>query len=99
MVVGWPLALYYVWTRSAEPARRRPVAEAPPLPPPDPAPELQGIQDKAPLLPTDNPGYALLWGRVRRTPPAALAAQARRDVVFSQLLETPARYRGLPIHV
>jgi hypothetical protein len=98
MVVGWPLALYYVWTRPPEPAAPRPVAEAP-LPPPDPAPEFQGIEDRRPLLVTDNPAYALLWKRVRETSPAALASRSRRDIVFSQLLGTPARFRGVPIHV
>jgi hypothetical protein len=41
----------------------------------------------------------MLLQRVRDTPAAKLLAESRRDVVFSQLIENPRRYRGLPIHL
>jgi hypothetical protein len=100
-VAGW-LAVLYFWVlspRRAEPARPRPVAESPTLPPPDDSPELQGIRDRTVVNSTDNAAFRLLFDRVRSAPPAELARRARHDVVFSQLLENPGRYRGLPIRV
>lgn len=80
------------------PAAPRPTA-AEPLPPADAAIELQGLIDKTPMSVRDNPAYLLLLDRVRRNPPAQLDRHGRRDIVFSQLIDNPARYRGLPIHI
>jgi hypothetical protein len=101
MVAGW-VGAWYWYTHRAEkdsaPPRRVAVASDA-LPPRDDSAELQGITDRAPLNPRENPGYLLLLNRVRSTPPEKLAAEGRTDVVFSQLLESPDRYRGLPIHL
>jgi hypothetical protein len=101
MIAGW--ALLFGPFRS----RPKPVPPSPPvvvealtpLPPPDPAPEFQGLQDRYPMTARDNAAYATLLDRVRGLSPSELAAMARRDVRFSQVLENPDRYRGLPIHV
>ena len=88
---------------SQQPSRTPPppvsVAQRTPLPPPDDAFELSGVVDREPLNPRENPGYLLLLQRVRETAPAELSRRARRDVLFSQLVTNPARYRGLPIRV
>ncbi len=84
--------------RPEPPSMPRPTVSMP-LPPPDPALELEGLLDKTPMTARDNPAYLLLLDRVRLTPPAELDRQARRDVVFSQLIDNPARYRGLPIQL
>ncbi len=70
-----------------------------PLPPPDDDIALTGVTDRAPLNPRENPGYLMLLDRMRNSPTAELTKQARRDVLFSQLIDNPSRYRGLPIHV
>jgi hypothetical protein len=75
------------------------VARERPLPPPDDSPELLGVVDKARLTPRENPGYLTLLERIRSVDPATLALDSRRDVVYSQLLDNPRRYRGLPIHI
>lgn len=77
---------------------RRPKAGDPP-PKPDTGPEFQGLLDKTPITFRDTAAYKTLLERVRETPPAQLRAQARRDVGFSQLVQTPALYRGVPIHM
>ncbi|GIW88924.1 MAG: hypothetical protein KatS3mg108_3248 [Isosphaeraceae bacterium] len=100
LVVGSAL-VYRILSQqpSRQPARPVPVAQRTPLPPPDDSFELSGVIDRQPLNPRENPGYLLLLERVRQTPPEALARAARRDVLFSQLVTNPARYRGLPIRV
>lgn len=98
VVIGWPLAVYFAWPRP-EPPEPSTVAQLAPLPPPDPSPELQGILDKKPLTLRDSAGYALLLKRAREVPSAELARQSRREVLFSQLIDDPERYRGLPIHL
>jgi hypothetical protein len=92
-VVGWALVIF--WPQPAPP----PVAKAPPLPPPDDSAPFQGLIDRTQMTPRDNAAYAALLAKVRQTPHATLAAESRRDVLFSQLIENPERYRGLPIHV
>jgi hypothetical protein len=75
------------------------VAQVAPLPPPDDALEFRGIQDRKPMSSRETPAYQLLVERVRKATPQTLENVARHDVVFSQLLEDPERYRGLPIHI
>lgn len=98
MVAGW--AGLWLWAGSSQPEPPpRPVADAPPLPPPDDSPPFQGLIDRTGMTARDNAAYAALLGRVRSTPFVELNQQARRDVLFSQLIEDPERYRGLPVHV
>lgn len=99
MAVGW-IMVFSQFHQAPRVERHQPtVSELAPLPPPDDAPEFQGLQDRHVMTQRDNAAYATLLARVREAPPEALARESRRDVLFSQLLENPARYRGLPIHV
>ena len=101
LAVGWPIVLMNMRGRQPRPDPLAPAraAEVPPLPPPDTSLPFRGIVDKRPLNPRENPAYAELLQRVRAATPETLEKVARRDVVFSQLFDNPARYRGLPIHV
>jgi hypothetical protein len=98
-LVGWPLACLYGGRPAPRPASRRPIADMPPLPPPDDSVVFAGLQDKTPLNLRDNPAVAELLERSRATPAATLAAESRRDVGLRDLIREPERYRGLPIHV
>lgn len=98
--IGLAGLAYLAASSGQRPAAPPPRAGAlPPLPPSDPSEELQGLQDRVPMTSRDNAAYRLLLDRVRETDYKTLHAQARRDVVFSQLFEAPGRYRGLPLHV
>jgi hypothetical protein len=100
LVAGWIAASVWVTSQPARDAREpAPQVHREPLPPADTSLELEGVVDRVPLSPRENPGYLMLLERARSTPPERLRAEARRDVLFSQLLENPARYRGIPIHV
>ena len=83
----------------APPPRPLKVSEVLPLPPAETGGWFARIEDKTPLGPGDYPAYAELLERARSTTPQKLRAQARRDVLFGQLVDRPARYRGLPIHL
>jgi hypothetical protein len=100
-VAGWIFFIYLYWAESRKPvpAAARPIAETPPLPPPDDSPPFRGIEDRTGMTIRDNPAYAELLARARRTPPAELARISRRDVLFTHLIDDPQRYRGLPIHL
>jgi hypothetical protein len=100
MIAGWAFLFGPFRSRPRPVPTPAPVVETiAPLPPPDPGPEFQGLQDRHPLTARDNAAYAALLDRVRALSPSELAATARRDVRFSQVLEDPSRFRGLPIHV
>ena len=75
------------------------IGEAPPLPPADDSLVFQAVRDEAPLQFAETAAYAELLDRVRRTPIEELRVQSRSDVVFSDLLARPERYRGLPIRL
>ncbi|QDV33155.1 hypothetical protein [Tautonia plasticadhaerens] len=77
----------------------RGVGELSPLPPPDDSPALRAVRDETPIRFSETAAYAELLDRVRRTPPDELRDRARGDVVFSELLTRPERYRGLPIRL
>lgn len=98
MVAGWTI-FFTSCSPKAEPPRPGAVAQMPPLPPPDDALVFKSVTDKTLIKLGDMGAYAALLDRVRKTPPAQLTAQSRRDVIFSQLLERPERHRGLPIHL
>jgi hypothetical protein len=97
MVVGWGV-VFTSCSPKAEPARPATVGGTP-LPPADDAPVFASVIDKTPIRLGDMAAYAALLERVRTAPSAQLAARSRRDVIFSQLLDRPGRYRGLPIHL
>ena len=99
-VAGWA-AVWLWWGRGGGPPApaSRPAAAPLPLPPPDDSPEFQGLQDRTGMSFRDNAAYAALLERVRHTPWEELNRISRRDVTFAQLIEDPARYRGLPIHL
>ena len=97
LVVGW--AAFYVWhNRNEERLPPREVQENP-LPQPEDRVEFHGIVDKRPLIPRECAAYKLLVDLVRETPVDSLRAESRRDLTYSQFLDNPARYRGLPVHI
>lgn len=98
LVIGWPIVLWNMPPRQA-PVPPPNVAQVAPLPPPDNSIEFRGIQDKLPFSSRETPAYKILAERARNATPETLENVARRDVVFSQLVEDPARYRGIPIQI
>ncbi len=99
MLVGWGILWVRVRTQPAPETPPPRVESLPPLPPPDPSPPFQGLQDRSPMNARDNAAYAALLERARTVPFAELSAASRHDVRFAQLIENPERFRGLPIHV
>jgi hypothetical protein len=98
LAAGWPMVLYYATRRPAS-VKPLPAKPAEALPPADTSPEFLGIQDKSPLSARENPAYITLLERARSTPAKTLAAESLRDVLYSQIIQTPERFRGLPIHI
>ena len=100
-LAGWPLVLLFAQSQD----------EARPAPPPqvpaerikpvvaDDGIEFQAIVDKAPMQIRENAAYSILLDRARQTPAAELAAESRRDLLFTHLWERPERYRGVPVHL
>lgn len=80
-----------------EPAKG--IGEQTALPPPDDSIVFEAVRDEAPLQFSETAAYAELLDRARRTPIETLRETARTDVVFSDLLDRPERYRGLPIRL
>lgn len=100
MVAGWAAVGYYIFLRPAPrpPAEPAPsIADAPPLPPADPDLAFRTVTDLTPLGLRDMAAYKLLIERARDGTNAN--GPPRRDVLFSQLIRRPERYRGLPIHL
>ena len=76
------------------------IAALPPLPPPDDGPAFRDVVDATFRVRFDElAAYAELLERARSMSTDSFDAAARTDVVFSNLLERPARYRGLPIRL
>jgi hypothetical protein len=75
------------------------IGEQSPLPPPDDSIAFEAVRDEAPLQFSETAAYAELLDRARETPIDDLRDAARTDVVFSDLLARPERYRGLPIRL
>ena len=99
MIAGWLYVWSYLQART-EPVDPPPAASRPPAPiVADPSPEFAGLRDKTPLSFRDTAAYATLLGRARGIGAEALAAQARRDLLFTHLWERPERYRGVPVHL
>ncbi len=99
MVGGW----FYVWSylqARPEPVDPPPVTSPPPAPiEPDTSPKFAGLRDKTPLAFRDTAAYATLLERARGVSADALAAQARRDLLFTHLWDRPEKYRGVPVHL
>jgi len=99
MIAGWLYVWSYLQART-EPVDPPPAAGLPPSPiVSDPSPEFAGLRDKTPLSFRDTAAYATLLARARGFDADALAAQARRDLLFTHLWERPERYRGVPVHL
>ena len=98
---GRGLVLRLELSASEDRARRSPPAASPPPAPiePDTSPEFAGLRDKTPLSFRDTAAYATLLERARGVSADALAAQARRDLLFTHLWERPEKYRGVPVHL
>ncbi|WP_435016052.1 hypothetical protein TA3x_003611 [Tundrisphaera sp. TA3] len=100
VVVGWPVILLSARPGTDAPAPRPPLTASSLTPiVPDGGIEFEALVDKMPMQPRDNPAYQILLRRAREATPAALARSARRDVLFTHLLERPERYRGVPVHL
>jgi hypothetical protein len=97
LVVGWVAFLAWQSRHVEKPPPLE--AQRDPLPPPDDRIEFHGVLDKAKLLPRETAAYKLLVDQVRETPLETLRSESRRDLVYSQFLDNPRRYRGLPVHI
>lgn len=60
---------------------------------------LTDIRDKTPRQAEDAAAINQMLCVAATVPPAELAGSARRDVLFANLYEAPASYRGRPIHM
>ncbi len=99
MIAGWLYVWSYLQART-EPIDPPSAASLPAAPiVADPSPEFAGLRDKTPLSFRDTAAYATLLARARGFDADALAAQARRDLLFTHLWERPERYRGVPVHL
>jgi hypothetical protein len=97
---GWVAVWLYLRTPPAPAAPDPVVVDGPPQPiRPDTSEEFETVTDKTPLGFRDNAAFAKLLGQARDATPVDLAASARRDIQFGQILARPASYRGVPIHV
>ncbi len=101
MVAGWAIVMRYVWTKQAAPPPPRPMvaADIPPPIPPDDGLAFVRLQDREPVSSLDDAAYVTLLERARETPPAELAAKARREILMTHLFSNPKQYRGVPIHL
>jgi hypothetical protein len=97
------VGLVFIWQRlpvQPKPENPEPVSTAPLTPiVPDNSPAFETVRDKTPISLRDSAAYDLLLRRAREKKPAELAAESRRDVLFTHLLEHPTKYRGVPVHL
>jgi hypothetical protein len=96
-IVGW--GFFLTWKPPLDEPPPPSVRQLEPLPPPETSEAFEGIQDRNLMSARETEAYAQLLDRVRQTPFDQLDRASRRDVLYSQVLENPKRYRGLPIHV
>lgn len=100
VVVGWALVWQYLYHDAGPAEEPRPAANGPIAPVvPDASPAFETVRDKRPIEFRDTAAYEMLLRRAREKTPAAIAAESRRDVLFTHLLERPQRYRGVPVHL
>jgi hypothetical protein len=100
VLAGWPIFVIFAHTQEPEqpPPPTVPASTLKPVHP-DEGIEFQALVDKAPIQTRESAAYATLLERVRDTPAAELAKQARRDIFWTHLWEVPKHYRGVPIHL
>ena len=100
VVVGWPMVVLFA-RPGAEPVPPPPLKAASSLPAvvPDTGVEFSAIQDKQSISIKESAAYSILLKRVRDTPAKKLASDARHDVFFTHLWESPERFRGVPVHL
>ncbi|MBY0396654.1 MAG: hypothetical protein K2X91_09340, partial [Thermoleophilia bacterium] len=99
-IAGWAWVLS-VAGNAQGPAPDGPIAAhgTPPPIEPDDDDAFASVVDKTPLGLRDTAAYARLLEKARARTPAALAAEARRDVLFAHLWGRPGSYRGVPVHL
>jgi len=101
VTVVWSASMLFGGSQPSEapkaPADDGGIADLPPLPPPEDSPVFEAVRDREPISFRETAAYRELLERVRSTPAEELQRAAREDIVFSDLLERPERYRGLPI--
>ena len=100
VLVGWPMVLLFARPRADEPPPP-PLKVAASLPPvtPDTGVEFGAVQDKQAVTIKESAAYSILLHRVRDTSPGKLAADARHDVFFTHLWDSPEKFRGVPVHL
>lgn len=100
VLAGWPMFVIFARPQAPEPTPPPtvPVSQLKPVVA-DEGIEFQAIIDKAPVQTRESAAYATLLERVRQTPAAELAKQARRDIFYTNVWESPKHYRGVPIHL
>ena len=102
VLAGWPMIVLFSRPQAAEdkptPPASVPVSSITKINP-DTSVEFQALKDNQPIQVRESAAYATLLRRARETPAPELAAQARKDVFWTQLWERPQAYRGVPIHI
>jgi len=96
--VGWAWYFLKGGPRVERPAPAR-IADLQPPIAPDVGPGFAGVTDRAPMTTGDNPAIAELLRRTREKTPGELARISRREVLFTQLVDHPELYRGVPIRI
>ena len=98
-IVGWG-AVYHYASRTTEETEPDFVSTGtPPAVKPETSPEFESVTDKTVIGFRDMAAYVKLLDRVRDSTPAALTAEARRDVFYAHLWEFPKDYRGVPVRI
>jgi len=69
------------------------------MPPAEFSPTFRDVRDRTPIVFRETAAYSELLRRTREDPPAELESRARRDILYTDLVNNPARFRGLPIRV
>jgi hypothetical protein len=99
-LLGWVLVWHYLFRTS--PKIEEPelvVAGKPAEIVPDSSPEFESVKDKTSIGFRDMAAYDKLLTRARDATADSLAADARRDVFYQNLWQSPKEYRGVPVHI
>src|SRR5262249_57867848 len=96
---GTAVWYYFAHDRGGRPEPELVVSGTPAPVEPDRSAEFETVTDKTPLSFRDTAAYQKLLSEARATAPAGLAREARRDVTYAHLWQTPAHYRGVPLHL
>lgn len=98
-IVGWGV-LYHYATRTTEAPEPQVISTGkPPVVKRDDSPEFESVTDKTVIGFRDMAAYVKLLDRARDATPAALSAEARRDVFYAHLWDFPKDYRGVPVRI